>query len=514
MGRPSGRGGRRGPVTGDGPVLGPLAPNLVDIVERLTTRFKGQTIPIRNPHDLADAIQRMDARIPKTAPPAGAPGAKAVRPPAPPATSKAVEPPELAAAEDPVTLLMQLRDQVVEQGDRIPNHTCVETIRRDVFAPTAGQANQSCDTLLGAAGQRPGAQRLKPDSTDRLRLDVAFSTAGREIYSWAGAGKFEDGELDELVQEGAMGSGPFAAMLLSAFQNRATKYVFEGETTVDGRRLYEYSFAVSQPQSRYKVKAQKDWIVTGYTGGIVLDAQTAALVRLTTRTEELPPETHTCETRTSLEYELVQLKGNDYLLPKVARQRFIGRDGYEAENTMTFSACRDFRAESKLAFGDDPPTTAPAPTTPAIDLPRGLPVSVELMTSIRFDDFAAGDAIDGRLAVPVRDARGNTLLPAGTPVQGRLMRLETDYLEHAEHTVVLRWETIEIAGARVPFSLMTKRQPPKATEIGREGNMLRKRLTGFELPRPGETRYGIYTFPGAATKVDSGFRTEWFTLKP
>ncbi len=226
---------------------------------------------------------------------------------------------------------------------------------------------------------------------------------------------------DELVQEGAMGTGAYAAMLLSAFENRGTKYAFEGATAT-GRKLYEYSFSVSVEQSRYKVKARKDWVITGYTGTILVDPKTSDLVRLTVRTEELPPETNTCETTTSLEYGLVQLSGGDYLLPTMASQRFIGRDAYEAENTMSFSACRDFHAESTLDFGDKSAAAAkpPAPPPGAGDLPQGLPVTVELIQAIPFAAAAAGDRIEGRLAAPVHGLGGTTLLPAGALLRGHL----------------------------------------------------------------------------------------------
>ena len=37
-----------------------------DIVERLVALIKGQTIPIQAPHDLADAIWRIDSKIPRS----------------------------------------------------------------------------------------------------------------------------------------------------------------------------------------------------------------------------------------------------------------------------------------------------------------------------------------------------------------------------------------------------------------------------------------------------------------
>jgi hypothetical protein len=491
-----------------------------DTIERLVGHLKGQTIPIRNPHDLADAIQHMDQRIPKTASPPPVTTAKVE--PAPPKVEtvapKAAPPPaagavDLSGDEDPVRVLMRLRDQVVEHGERIPNHTCVESMHRDRYEPAAGRANKSCDTLLARRQQGDFQGRLKLDSTDWLRLDVAYAS-GSEIYSWAGASRFEEGELDELVPEGATGTGPFATMLLGVFESRGPKYIFEGETSVDGRRLFEYSFAVLRDQSHYRVKARKEWIITGYTGTLRVDPKTAELVRLVVRTEELPAETGTCEADTSLEYGIVQLGGGDYLLPKVARQRFIGREGSEAENTMSFSACREYQAESTVAFGDGGHTGGRQPGVPAtaLELPAGLPVTVELVTAVRFGQTAAGDAIEGRLVKPIRDERQKTLVAEGAAVRGRLMRVETAYGRRAEHTVALRWETVQVGSVMAPLSLLPdRRSADRRTGVG---NVLRSRGMEIELPLPSESRYGVFHLSAARTMLESGFRSEWFTAQP
>lgn len=483
-----------------------------DTIERLVGRLKGQTIPIHNPHDLADAIQHMDQRIPKTA--AAQPAWTAVAPPAvsSPTTRPAREA-DLSGDEDPVQVLMRLRDRVVEHGERIPNHTCVERMQRDRYEPAAGRANKSCDALLARRKQGDFQGRLKLDSTDWLRLDVAYAS-GSEIYSWAGASRFEEGELDELVPEGATGTGPFATMLLGIFESRGPKFIFEGETSVDGRRLFEYSFAVPRDQSHYRVKARKEWIITGYTGTLRVDPKTAELVRLVVRTEELPAETGTCEADTSLEYGIVQLGGGDYLLPKVARQRFIGREGSEAENTMSFSACREYRAESKVAFGDGAHAGGGQPGVPAaaLELPAGLPVTVELVTAVSFGKAAAGDAIEGRLVKAIRDERQKTLVAEGTAVRGRLMRVETAFGRRAEHTVALRWEAVQVGGVMTPLSLLPNRLP--ADRRAGVGNVLRTRGMEIELPLPSESRYGVFHLSGERTTLESGLRSEWFTAQP
>jgi hypothetical protein len=491
------------------------APGGPDSIEKLVARLKGKTIAVRTPHDFADAIRHILGGIVSTSVPGEAAAAKAPSmEPAVASPDKIPQENQLAGDEDPTEVLMRLRDYVLEHGERIPNHTCVETIERNRYEPTSGRLTKPCDALLARRQQSDSARRLRLDITDRLRLDVAM-TMEREIYSWAGAGKFEEGEIDELVPEGAMGTGPFAAMLLSIFGPRNSRFVFEGDTTLDGRRLMDYSFRVPREQSHYRVKAQKEWVITGYTGRLLVDPQTAELVRLTVRTEELPPETTTCETDTTMEYGLVQLDGGDYLLPKATRQRFIGRDGSEAENSVAFSACRDYQAESKLTFGPglEPAGTRGGARGTAWDLPTGLPVTVELVTTIHGDKAAAGDPIDGRLAKPIRDERQQKILvPEGAKAQGRLMRVEIRYSHPAEFTLALRWETLDVDGVKMPFSVLPNR---RAAEPGRAGaGGLRRRGMEIELPLPGEGQYGVYHFSREGAVMESGFRTEWLTAKP
>jgi hypothetical protein len=489
-----------------------------DTIERLVSRLKGQTIPIGTPHDLADAIQRMDPRITRNLAPLPVATAKAeptsktetVGPKSvPPAAAREAD---VSGDEDPVLVLMRLRDRVLEHGERIPNHTCVESMQRDRYEPVAGHAGKSCDTLLARRKQGDFLARLKLDSTDWLRLDVAYASGG-EIYSWAGASRFEEGELDELVPEGATGTGPFASMLLGIFASRGPKYIFEGETSVDGRRLFEYSFAVPRDESHYRVKARKEWVVTGYTGTLRVDPKTAELVRLVVRTDELPQETGTCEADTSLEYGIVQLAGGDYLLPKVARQRFIGREGSEAENTLSFSACREYRAESKVAFGDGGHADGGQPGVSAatLDLPAGIPVTVELITAVRFGQAAAGDAIEGRLVKPIRDGQ-KVLVAEGATIHGRLMRVETAYGRGGEHTVALRWETVQVGGTMTPIYLLPDRH--SADRSAGVGNVLRRRGMEIELPLPSESRYGVVHLSGQRTMLESGFWSEWVTARP
>ena len=193
-----------------------------------------------------------------------------------------------APDDDPKPAHIRVRAKPPEHAARVPNHPCVETISRDWYAQAVTTPPRSCDDLLGRRKRAGVGTLVKLTTTDRLRLDVAIAD-GHEIFSWAGAARFEDREIDEIVPPGAISTGPFAAMLLGIFQIRDPMFAFEGETTQEGRRLMEYSFTVPEEESHSKVKAGKTWLITGYTGTLVVDPLTAELVRLTVRTAKSFP---------------------------------------------------------------------------------------------------------------------------------------------------------------------------------------------------------------------------------
>jgi len=229
-------------------------------------------------------------------------------------------------------------------------------------------------------------------------------------------------------------------------------------------------------------------------------------VRMTVRSEELPPATTACEIDTVLDYGMVKLDSVEYLLPKMTRQRFIGRAGGESENAVTFDACREYRGESSIKFGDGAATqgTASRSEVAALELKPGLPVTVELTTEIHTDVAAAGDRIEGRLV----EAVGG--LPQGAKVEGRLMRVEMRYGSHTEVTVVLRWERVESDGAMRDWSLSPSRKPSAPRSIR---DALQRRGTVIDLPEHGETHYTAIHLSGDHAVVPAGHRTEWVTAR-
>jgi len=392
----------------------------------------------------------------------------------------------LLAAADPAQVLQRAAIKVRVRAATLPNYTCVQTVTRDYYKPrTVGQA-RSC------AASR--SEDLRLTTTDRLRLDVTMTGRG-EIYSWAGASKFEDSDIGALVHRGPIGSGSFGAILAILFGQDPATFYFE---RLAGP-LMEYTYRVPQQDSRYKVRTSDSWVYTAYSGTVQIDPETAEVARLTLQTAELPPSTGSCQTTTTMEFAAVRIGDSEFPLPKRGKQRFIDVSGEEVENTTTFGSCREYRGESKITFGAEAAAANPegGPATAIQEVPAGLTFSFELRTQIAAETAAGGDAFTGRLSGPLRDRMGRTLAPPGAAVEGRLLRVENRHTAPLGSELVLRLRTVEIGGVKVPIVADRVVRVVKGERV--------------EMPYSWESHAGLFRVPGEHGVLKPGSRTEWIT---
>jgi len=418
-----------------------------------------------------------------------------------------------AGAElDPDQALARLREIVRGQAAQIPNYTCVQTIDRLFFRTSSGGARLPWPCRELDALKRKGGYRLIPHGADRFRLDVRVGP-GAEMYSWVGDSRFEDRPLRELIGSPPSSTGSFGPALMDIVED-AAEFKFEGEKTFNGRGVYAYSFHVPVARSHHSFAIQdgSDTPVA-YEGTILADRETGAPVQLTILAGELPPEANCCRFTTALEYRHVSIGAAEFLLPFEALQRFVMPGGPEVENTVTFSACREYRAQSTVTYGSGstpgPAASADAAPPPSWDAPAGLPVTIALTTRIDSAVAAAGDPFTGRLATPVLDKLKNVIAPQGAFVRGRVARV-VRILEPALVTIDLRIETVEIGGLEVPVRLTGKNDP--AVRKPPFASLLSRGVPIGELPRRTPTGYAAVQCNGKRCVIRDGFRTEWVTV--
>src|SRR3954463_4528219 len=89
-------------------------------------------------------------------------------------------------ASQPDGPLPRVGNKMIANLARLPNYTCLQTIERKVRHPSS----------------------RRTELVDMVRLEVAL-VDGKELFSWPGAGHFEDKEIGQLVSGGAIGNGSF-----------------------------------------------------------------------------------------------------------------------------------------------------------------------------------------------------------------------------------------------------------------------------------------------------------------
>ncbi len=401
---------------------------------------------------------------------------------------------------DPAQVLVQARDRVRNTLRRLPKYTCVQTVDRTYFEPRRQRfPTPSCDSIIGSGEMSRSDARMV--ATDRIRLDVAVA-AGHEIHSWAGASRFDSRRVDEIVERGPIGTGPFGTFLNDIFENEGTEFLHAG----DERNLFIYRYRVPREASHYMVGDDGDWSVTGFDGTFEVNPQTFDLQRLTVRTGELPSDTGMCQATTSLDYQQLRIGAGRFLLPRENRLRILYTSACETESRTTYSACREYRGESQVRFDGfeaEAAGSVPAVSHSGAAVEAGISIDVRMLTAIDTDVAAAGDRVLARVASPgVNSRTGRVTVAEGSILQGRITRMEHRLKPSPHFLIVIQFESLEQNGAATPLTATLDRTSRTLSRGER-----------IQMPAAGHNR-GALIFPTSKSRyvVPVGYATRWRTV--
>jgi hypothetical protein len=439
----------------------------------------------------------------------------------------------LMAQPDPSELLLRVRDRVIHTLDRLPRYMCTQTIDRSVYEPIRRDVDaKACDATQHSPDAKPNLVRAM---ADRVRLDVGTVAQG-EIYSWVGENRFRNRSLFSIVDEGSLSTGYFNGFLELAFRSDNASFSYSGEVSEGNRKLAEYAYRQPLEGSHYSFLFHGQRFTSAYEGTVLVDPQTAELVRLTLRTSRLPSETAACEADNTLNYSRFHLNGSDFLLPSETRLHITEQNGAEAENLTVYSACHEFLGESTLNF--DIPLDTPAQSSPAlraeIIIPAELPFRLVLAQDIHVATAAAGDLVKAVLTADLRDQAKKVLIPKGTPVLCRILRISRWYSHHLDRSVMDFNDTSDgvftsAPGSRVElllglenFELHGGQQPiyaqldhGKTASLPRRGTLQNSPVELGPLNAIGRNQwYAIFPRAGDHYVIKSGLASNWVTVAP
>jgi hypothetical protein len=398
-----------------------------------------------------------------------------------------------------VLLLARVKAHMRQELARLPNCSCLETVHRD-FQPAGG--------------------KLRP--LDTIRLEVLYSDR-RELYASPGDRRFGDNQPIDFAGSGTLGNGYFALFLSEVASEHGLSYEYKGEEILRGRSLARYDYRVPVSLSGQTITLRGSSGKVGTKGTFWADPATYDIVRIAQAAEEIPPALPVLSSETSIDYAHTNLGGADFLLPQSADSRLVKFSGEDSRNHIEFTHCHLYGAESSISFGAPagfPLFGASSVLEMKRELLPALQVVIKVTTRIT-DKTAVGALIEGVVEGNV-PRKGGVRIPDGSPVRGRVRRLEWNEEKGGYYVVALEFTDLEAGGTRYRFfaDLVGTDGVPGLHQTIRTHKEARKSLAGVGeetiisdeiLSLPDLPGVGSYFVQARRLDLPAGFRMTWKT---
>lgn len=377
-------------------------------------------------------------------------------------------------------LLGQIKQKMAQNLSRIPNYTCIETMERSHRA----------------------SRNEKFKVADTVRLEVALVN-GKELFSWPGAGRFEEKPLSDLVPGGMTSTGDFALHARTVFLTRSPSFQYVGEETLGERRAVRFDYRVPLLLSGYRMHIGEKQAAVGYRGSFWADRETLELLRLQVHVDEVPPDLGITHAITEIDYGKVRVGFSDFLLPQSVEFVMGHGSGRESRNRTEFTACRQYVGQVVLSFDEAPPSAPPRKqqVPVEVEVPAGLSLNVRLKTGIDSQKSVVGDPIMAVVEWPVK-REGKVIVPKGAVLSGRIRVLEKRTLQSDYYLVGLEFDSLQFENKRARLSARLESIGPLPGLPRRRGPYLTERA----LP-------GVSTFliSGSKVQLPAGLGMTWKT---
>jgi hypothetical protein len=164
-----------------------------------------------------------------------------------------------------VLLLARVKSHMREELARLPNCSCLETLRRD---------------------HRPAGGVMRP--LDTVRLEVLYSDR-HELYASPGDRNFSDHPPIDFVGSGTIGNGQFAVVLSGVTAQYGLSYKYKGKELLAGRSLARYDYDLPLSMSGNFIEFPGVRGTVGMKGSFWADPTNYDIVRIVTEATDIPP---------------------------------------------------------------------------------------------------------------------------------------------------------------------------------------------------------------------------------
>jgi hypothetical protein len=233
--------------------------------------------------------------------------------------------------EEQARTIEHARTIALEYSAAMPNFLCTETVQRYI-------AKNTGDPLS-----------LK----DTLAIDVAANGKAESYHLLSIDGKPTTKTLRNVG--GAKSTGEFDSLLRLVFHKKSeTRFEWLRWEQVRGRLAHVFAFHIDQEHSEYLLDFRGGLMkqyraTTAAKGAVYLDAETHKPLRLESEAENIPQKWPVRAVSSALDYDLTDIGGQPYLLPRRYETLIVYTNG-QRRNVTEFGNYRRFSAEATVNF--------------------------------------------------------------------------------------------------------------------------------------------------------------------
>jgi hypothetical protein len=140
-------------------------------------------------------------------------------------------------------------------------------------------------------------------------------------------------------------------MLRQVFEPAShTRFQWTRWTQWHGQPAMIFHYAVDQANSRWALDyLRREHLTPGYSGYLVIDKESHAILRITQRADNIPPSFPIQAAETILDYDYRDIGGRQFLLP-VKAQMDMTSDGTRTRNETDFRNYQKYSADAVITF--------------------------------------------------------------------------------------------------------------------------------------------------------------------
>jgi hypothetical protein len=296
-----------------------------------------------------------------------------MKPPAHDSTYSPATAPDNSLATGPATVTLSSKAPPIPPPDSIQQQKILGLMRQYAMSYTQNLPNFICVQVT--------RQYVDPNASDHYRsigniLAKVSYNEGREKYNvYSVNGQLMETNMEGVpMRGGAISTGEFGSLMREIFEPHSeAEFGWDHWAKLRGRRMAVFNYFIDSGHSSWSITysaapGDQQRIITAYKGLVYADENTGEISRIKFVAVDIPRSFPVTEATEILDYDAVDIGGQQYVCPLVARL-FMRADHQSSKNEIEFRDYRKFGTESNIKYDVDPNALSPLPASKTEEQP-------------------------------------------------------------------------------------------------------------------------------------------------